>query len=199
MRKPSSKNLNTFAKEIFRKAIHICTAFIPLLLSKFYWTIEILLVLAALGFSLSEFLRLKGIEVPLVSFITRAASRKRDEGKFVLGPLMLVIGIVCSSLLFNEMCYTIGILSLAFGDGLASLAGKLFGKVKIPISCEKTCAGSLMCFIAIFCVSYAVSGVVKESLIIAFAGMVIEMLPLRDLDNLVIPVALAGLSKFLFI
>lgn len=182
--------LNSIYKELFRKTIHLCTAFIPLLLSYFYWPIEILLFLAVTGYSLSEILRLKGIEIPFVSDITKVAARKRDEGRFVLGPVTLVFGIIITSLLFNKTCYTIGILSLAFGDGLASLCGKFFGRVLLPLTEGKTAAGSLSCFFAIFCCSFCVCQNVFASLIIAGVGMIIEVFPIKDFDNLLIPILL---------
>lgn len=190
--------VNSVYKELFRKSIHLCTAFIPLLLKHFYWPVEILLILAVLGFTLSEVLRLKGINVPIVSDITSIAARKRDEGKFVLGPVTLVIGIVTASLLFNESCYTIGILSLAFGDGLASLSGKLFGRVHIPFTEGKTAAGSLSCFFAIFCCSYLISKNVFESLVLAAVGMIIEVFPLKDFDNILIPVLISFAAQNFF-
>ena len=189
--------LNSVYKEIFRKSIHLCTAFIPLLLKHFYWVIEILLMLAVLGFSLSEILRLNGIDVPLVSDITKVAARKRDEGKFVLGPVTLVLGIVVSSLIFPPEAYTIGIMSLAFGDGLASLCGKLFGRVHIPFTEGKTVAGSLSCFFAIFCCSFAICRSVYASLLIALLGMIIEVFPLHDLDNFLIPLGIGYVAKIL--
>ncbi|MCR5386530.1 MAG: phosphatidate cytidylyltransferase [Treponema sp.] len=189
--------LNSVYKEIFRKSIHLCTAFIPLLLNHFYWTIEILLMLAVAGFSLSEILRLKGIEVPVVSDITKVAARKRDEGRFVLGPVTLVLGIIVSSLIFPRQAYTIGIASLAFGDGLASLCGKLFGRIHIPFTEGKTVAGSLSCFFAIFVCSYVICRNVYASLLIALLGMIIEVFPLHDLDNFLIPLGIGYAAKIL--
>ncbi|MCQ2611140.1 MAG: phosphatidate cytidylyltransferase [Treponema sp.] len=191
------KYLNSLYKEIFRKSIHLCTAFIPFLLNLFYWPIIILLLLAAAGFSLSELLRLHGIKVPIVSFITEISARKRDDGKFVLGPVTLVLGIVAAGLLFDSPYRTIGILALAFGDGLASLCGKFFGIVHIPFTEGKTVAGSLACFTAILCSTYIVSKDPFASLVIATVGMLIEVLPLRDFDNLLIPVLLSFTAKLI--
>lgn len=188
---------NSIYKEVFRKSIHLCTAFVPLLLNHFFWQTVILLLAAAVLFSVSEILRLNKIEIPIVSDITKVAARKRDEGKFVLGPVTLVFGVVLSSLLFDRTGYTIGIFALAFGDGTASLAGKLFGRLHIPLTQGKTVAGSLSCFFAIFCSSFFVCRNVSASLVIAALGMVIEILPLYDFDNLVIPVALGFAAQFL--
>lgn len=191
------EKLETLPKELFRKSIHWCTAFIPLLLKHFYWPIEVLLLLAVTGYTLSEILRLKGINVPLVSLITRTAARKRDEGKFVLGPVTLVLGIVIASLIFESEYYTIGILSLAFGDGIASISGKMLGRIKIPFIYGKTVAGSLSCFFAIFICSFLISKNTASSIIIATSGMVLEMLPLKDFDNLLIPIVLSLVAKIL--
>lgn len=192
------QNEVSLTKELFRKSIHLCTAFVPLLLKNFYWITEILLVLALCGYTVAEFLRLKGIEIPLISFITKTAARKRDQGKFVLGPVTLVLGIIVASLCFPEKDFTVGILTLAFGDGLASICGKLFGTVKIPLSGGKTCAGALSCFFAVFVSTFFVCNQVFDSLIIALIAMFIELLPMRDFDNFVIPVFVSLFASFLF-
>jgi dolichol kinase len=188
---------NTILKELFRKSIHLCTALIPFLLSRFYWIVLGLLFSALVCYCSAEICRLKGRKVPLISAVTEAAARKRDENRFVMGPVTLVLGIIISALLWNEPAAAIGILSLAFGDGLASLAGKLFGQVKLPLTNGKTAAGSLTCFTATFCAVFVYAGNSILALLIAAAAMFIEMLPLKDWDNLFIPVVLGGLAQFL--
>lgn len=191
------KYINDIAKELFRKVIHLCTAFIPLLLSKFYWPVMLALVVVLFVYVVSEYLRLRGIQVPLLSKITEAAARKRDENKFVLGPVTLAIGVFVTALFFKPLPATLGIYALSFGDGLASLFGKLFGKTVIPFSSGKTVAGSLTCFFAIFCSSYIASKNTGISLILAGIGMLVELLPLKDFDNLIIPVLIAAIAQFL--
>ena len=199
------QRLRVLSKEVFRKSIHLCSAFIPFFLSKAYVPVMILLGAAMVLYSVSEFVRLSGKEVFLISAITEAAARKRDENRFVLGPVTLTAGIMTASLLWQPLPAAIGIYALAFGDGLASLSGKLFGRVQIPCTEGNTAAGSLTCFGAIFtatylalCFSPAASGCPDIALValkIATAGMLIEVLPLRDLDNIVIPVVLGGLAQ----
>lgn len=184
-------------KEIFRKSIHLCTAFIPFLLSKFYNITILLLVLCVGLYCVFEILRLDGKRIPIVSEITAAAARKRDENKFVLGPVTLVLGIVISAIVWNKIPAAVGIYALGFGDGLASLVGKLAGKIKIPFTAGKTVAGSSACFIAVFISTLCVLHSVKLALLIAFCAMLIELLPLKDFDNLLIPVAIGGLTQFL--
>jgi len=194
----SRQRLNDIAKELFRKSIHVCSAFIPLLLQIARIPVLFALAAALVLYSIFELLRLKGKNIPLVSSITAAAARKRDENRFVLGPVTLCGGIILASLLFEPFAASIGIYALAFGDGLASLAGKLFGKVKIPFTQGKTVAGSLTCFAAIFISCFLVCFNAKIALCVASVGMFIELMPLKDLDNLFIPIILGMVAQSLF-
>jgi len=189
--------MNDIKKELFRKSIHICSAFVPVLLHYQYKLCLILLAAAGITYTAAELCRLRGIKIPVVSAVTEVAARKRDENRFVLGPLTLVVGILVTAMLYPQRPAAVGILSLAFGDGLASLAGKLFGNVHIPGTHGKTAAGSLTCFTAIFCAVFLYTGSTKLALIIAGAGMFIEVLPMKDLDNIVIPICLGGITCFI--
>ena len=132
------QRLNAIFKELFRKSIHICSSFVPLFLKFAYWPVIGLLVLALIAYTVCELLRTKNINIPLISKITEIAARKRDENHFVLGPVTLVCGILIAALLLPLDCARAGIFALAFGDGLASLMGKLFGKITIPGAHGKT-------------------------------------------------------------
>lgn len=184
-------------KEFFRKSIHLCSAFIPLLLSKFHFVIIWLLLLCLTLYCVFELLRLNGKNVPLISEITAAAARKRDENKFVLGPVTLVLGIVSAAIIWQEIPAAVGIYALGFGDGLASLVGKLVGKIHVPFTKGKTVAGSAACFFAVLISSFLVLNSVFHALIIAFCAMLIELLPLKDFDNLFIPVVIGGITQYL--
>ena len=189
--------LNDIKKEVFRKSIHICSAALPFLLRHAYLPVIVALSAVVLLYCLAELCRIHGISVPFVSAVTAAAARKRDENKFVLVPVTLACGIIATALLWKPLPASIGIYALAFGDGLASLSGKLFGHVQIPLTQGKTAAGSLTCFAAIFIAVFAVTRRASVALIVATTGMFIELLPLKDLDNIVIPITLGGLSQLL--
>ena len=187
------KDSKTILKEVFRKSIHLCSSIVPWFFIHYYWyTVYGLLIIVSLYY-FCELARLEGHPVPLVSLITETASRQRDECKFVLGPVTLVLGIVFAALVLPLPCAKIGIFALAFGDGLASLAGKLFGRVKIPFTGGKTLEGSLTCFTAVFISTFIVSQNVLLSLCIAFLAMLIEVFPLGDWDNMIIPASTGGL------
>ena len=188
--------LTSLRKEFFRKTIHICTAFVPLLLHFARAPAIFCLCAAGIFYIIAESLRSNGHEIPLVSDITAAAARKRDENKFVLGPVTLVAGIIAAAVLWNETAASVGIFALAFGDGLASLAGKTFGKIRVPYTHGKTVEGSLTCFAAIFSSTFFVTGNSELSLLVAIVGALIEVLPLKDFDNLIIPVFLGGIVTY---
>lgn len=182
------KQLISLRKEFFRKSIHICTAFVPLFLQISKPLVIACLSLAGILYIIAETCRRHGKEIPLVSAVTAAAARKRDENKFVLGPVTLVAGILLAVIFLPQKPAAAGIYALAFGDGLASLAGKTFGKLKIPFTHEKTAAGSLTCFLAIFVSCFLVTNSAKTALLSAAVGAFAEVLPLKDFDNLIIPV-----------
>lgn len=184
-------------KEVFRKSIHLCSALVPTFLAFSYWPVMSLLCIVLLGYCTSEFVRLKGIEVPFVSKVTAIAARKRDENKFVLGPVTLVIGIICASLLWKQEAARIGVYALAFGDGFASLIGKLIGRVHIPFTNGKTAAGSLACFFAVFLSSFAVCHNCAIALLLAVIATVVEVVPMTDFDNIVIPILIGGMAQYL--
>lgn len=188
---------NSIIKELFRKSIHLCSALVPALLAVAYRPVFALLFASLAVYVVSELLRMRGVEVPVIARVTEIAARKRDENKFVLGPVTLVLGIMATAFLWQPEAARIGIYALAFGDGLASLGGKLFGRIRIPLTHGKTAAGSIICFTAVFCSAFAVCGNTRTALVLACTAMVVEVLPLGDFDNIIIPVLIGGLAQLL--
>ena len=191
------QRLNAIFKELFRKSIHICSSFIPLFLKFAYWPVIVLLILAVIVYTVSEILRARNINLPLISKVTEIAARKRDENHFVLGPVTLVCGILMAAIMLPLDCARVGIYALAFGDGLASLMGKLFGKITIPGAHGKTAAGSLTCFFAVFVSTFCCCKNCFISLCVALFAMFIEILPLSDFDNLIIPPVIGAIFSAL--
>ena len=173
--------------ELVRKAIHVLIALVPILamLSRI-GTLVLLAMGTALYVCLQTF-RLRGIQVPVISAVTDFASRRRDRGRFVLGPVTLGAGAFFSLLLFPSVHAAIAIYALAAGDSVSSLAGKFFGRLRPAFLCGKSIEGSLACFTAVFLCSWAASGRTKTALIAAVAATITEALPLRNWDNIAIP------------
>ena len=183
--------------EVFRKTIHLSSA-LTVVLAEYWYTLTVAGIIGiSILYCVSEFLRMRGHELYLIADITRHASRARDKGRIVLGPLTLAGGVLNALLLFPMHTAKIAIFALAFGDGLASLVGKRFGKIRLAFFRDKTVAGSLTCFTAVFLSAFAVSGSLWKSLVLGVAGACIEMLPLKDYDNLLIPISIGCLASLL--
>jgi dolichol kinase len=130
--------------------------------------------------------------------VTALAARRRDAGRFVLGPVTLGLGALLSLLLYPNPAASIAIYALAFGDGLSSLVGKTIGSIRLPFTGGKSLEGSLTCLTAVFVSSIALTGDATRSLTVAFAATLIEAIPTKDLDNIVLPVLTGVVAVILF-
>lgn len=187
----TSSRTQEIQTELLRKAIHLMVGATPLLASISLPMTEGLLVAGLLIYTFSESLRLQGRELPFITRLTRMASRTRDRNRAVLGPITLGLGALLCLMLYPEPAAAVGIYALAFGDGLSSLVGKLFGRIRMPFTGGKTVEGSLAAFVAIFWAAWVASGNLSIAFTVAAVGTFLEALPLEDLDNLVIPLGTA--------
>ena len=177
-----------FGGEIVRKALHLLIAFVPLLAGINLQATMMLLAAGTLFYVFAERLRIEGRTVFLISDLTIIASRQRDRGRFVLGPVTLGVGAMLSLLLYPSTAAAIAIYALAFGDGFASLAGKLFRSPSVPLTRNKTLAGTAACFTAVFLGTWKLTGRVSTAVFIAISATLLELIPIRDFDNLILPV-----------
>ena len=109
----------------------------------------------------------RAFPIPLVSELTLIASREKDRNGFVLGPVTLGLGAMLSLLLYPLPAASLAIYALAFGDGIASLAGTIVRGPRIPLFGGKTISGSLACFVAVFVVTLGVTQRPVEAFILA--------------------------------
>jgi dolichol kinase len=175
--------------ELVRKSIHFLIALSPRMAAINRPVTMGLLLTGTVSYALMEVLRRRGITVPVVSFLTNMASRRRDREGFVRGPVTLGVGALLALLLYPSPAASIAIYALAFGDGIASLAGKLFGRLRPAFLCGKSLEGSLACFAAIFVASYRVIPNYGIAFGAALTGALVEALPLGDYDNIALPAA----------
>jgi len=191
-----SKDIDELKSEILRKSLHFLIALVPSMAAINKTATVTILLIGTMGYALMEYLRLCGIRVPVISSITSMASRPRDLGRFVMGPVTLGLGALLALLLYPSSAAAIAIYALAFGDGIASLAGKFIGSWRPAILCGKSVEGSLACFIVVFFSAFVVSGSLHIAVVAAFTAMVVEALPLEDYDNLVIPITVGLAVQF---
>jgi dolichol kinase len=190
-----SSLIQDFKSECIRKSIHFLIALTPLLTAVDRGFAMFALTLGIISYVYLEVLRLSGIEVPFFSIITRKASRPRDKNRFVLGPVTLGLGALLALLFLPETAANIAIYALAFGDGFASLIGRVFGRIRPAFLLGKSVEGSVSCFFSVFIAAWYVCGNVAASFASAIAATVCEALPLEDYDNIVIPLAAGFAAK----
>ena len=182
--------------EIIRKSIHFLIALSPVMVAINKPLTVFLLLLGTLGYTLMEYLRISGVNIPVISSLTSMASRPRDNGRFVMGPVTLGFGALLALLLYPSTAAAIAIYALAFGDGIASLVGKFFGKIRPAFLFGKSIEGSIACFAVVLLSAYAVSGSLHIALVAAFTATIVEAMPLEDYDNIAIPMAVGLVVKF---
>ncbi|MDR1094957.1 MAG: phosphatidate cytidylyltransferase [Spirochaetaceae bacterium] len=199
--RPKRDRRAQFKTELLRKGIHLLIAVTPAIADIDRPLTIILLCAGSVIYLTGEICRLRGRSIPLLTRVTAFASRPREAGKFVLGPLTLALGAILSLLIFpaitadSRACHA-AIYALAFGDGLSGLIGRPFGRLRPAFLLGKSVEGSIICFIAVFISTCAVTSQTRASLITALASTIAEALPLRNMDNIVIPLT-AGFTVML--
>ena len=193
-----ARNFREIQSELYRKAIHLLVAFVSLIASiDLSFTIT-LLGIGIIAYTYAEYLRRTGRTVFVISQLTVIASREREIGHFVYGPITLGLGAMLALMLYPHPAATVAIYALAFGDGFSSLLGKMFGRIRIPLTGGKTVVGSVTCFAAVFLVVIIMTNEPVTAVIIASSAMLFEALPTKDLDNIVLPVG-TGFVASLFL
>lgn len=184
--------------EFIRKSIHVLIALVPSMAQISLNLTYFLLLSGVVVFSCAEFIRMQGGSVVIISRLTLLASRKRDSGRFVLGPVTLAIGALLALSIYPAPAAAIAIYALAFGDSFSSIIGKMFGKIKIPFTDGKTLAGSIACFSVVFAVSYLYTLDLNAALIIGSSAAILEAIPAKDLDNVIIPLGTGAIASLFF-
>ena len=198
-----------------RKLIHIGTGPLFVLCWLLFNENPINRYLAALvpmTFTLQFFLI--GIGVMKDEASVKAMSRSGDRREVLRGPLYYGIIFVLLTIIYWKDS-PIGIIALMLmcgGDGLADIFGRKWGTRKIIWNERKTWAGSLGMFLGGWLLSiliiwiYSFYGVfsfpVQEFLapitMLAFAGTLVESIPIKDIDNITVTLTAVILGHFLF-
>jgi dolichol kinase len=183
--------------ELVRKGIHVFIAVVPGLASISLSNTALLLIVGTLFYTAAESIRFLGFSMPMISPVTEAVLRKREQGHFALAPVTLGLGALLALLLFPAPVAAAAIYVLAFGDSVSSLVGKFMGRIHPAFLNGKSLEGSLACIITSFLAAFFVFREWKTALAVGLASLLIDALPLREYDNLFLPLA-AGLAALIF-
>jgi dolichol kinase len=181
--------------EFVRKSIHFLIALTPLLAEFGRDFAAAVLAAGVILYIFLEKLRSSGVKIPIFSVIIRSASRKRDKNRFIMGPVTLGLGALFSLLVLPKIPANIAIYALAFGDGFASLAGRMLGRIRPGFLLGKSLEGSCACFFSVLIASWFVCRDIGASFAAAATATVCEVLPIEDFDNIFIPLAAGFAAK----
>ena len=184
--------------ELLRKGIHLLIALVPSIAALNRSHAALLLMTGTLFYTWAESMRFLGFSPPLVSSVTEAVLRRREKGRFALAPVTLGLGALLSLLVFPPAVAAAAVYALAFGDSAGTVVGKFAGRFRPAFLAGKSFEGSLACFAASFIAVYLVFFEWKMSLAAGFAALLVDIFPLGDLDNILMPLAV-GFSLIMFL
>jgi len=195
-RLPSIKS--EFKAEATRKGIHLLIAFVPVLASLNLSHTVLLLMGGVLFYACVESLRFLGFSPPLIPKVTEAVLRRREQGRFALAPVTLGLGALLVLLLFPPAAAAAAIYALAFGDSASAIIGRFFGRIRPAFLSGKSLEGIMACFAASAAGGFLVFRDFRPALAVGFASLIVDIFPIRDFDNLLMPLA-AGLAALVFV
>jgi dolichol kinase len=183
--------------ELLRKCIHMLIALVPSLAAIDRSNAALLLMAGVFFYFCAESLRFLGFSLPLISSVTRAVSRKREFGHFTLAPVTLGLGALLAIIIFPPPAAAAAIYALAFGDSVSTITGKFLGRLRPAFLSGKSIEGSLACFTVSALAAYLVFFDTKTALTVGFASLLVDALPIREFDNILLPLA-AGFVAMVF-
>ena len=190
-------NTQKLNPELARKGLHLLIAFVPALAAINLSGTAILLMSGMLVYYWAEGLRFLGFSPPLISSITKFVLRRREDGRFALGPVTLGLGALLSLLLFPPKTAALAIYVLAFADCAAGLVGQFLGRHRPAFMAGKSVEGTLAGFVAAAAAGFILFQDAKIALAAGIISVLVDLLPLGDFDNLILPLAV-GLTAVSF-
>ena len=183
--------------EIKRKTFHILT----LIYVAAYWFLPknivlIGLLIAIIIVLLGEFIRARNEKFNVFILKMLGGVHRESEEHKISGLPWTLAGAFLTILLFENKTFVLAsFLYLAFGDALAALFGKAYGKHKIYAG--KSLEGSLACFIVCLIIGLIILPTWQIAVLGALTATFIETIPWPLNDNFWMQILNAGILTFL--
>lgn len=180
-------------EENSRKLIHILLGN-WVFIAMYYFTSPIA---AAIVPMLAIIMNYLSVEKGLIKAMERSENKTFGTVWYAVSLLLLI-----SSALYLDKPYLAlgGILSMAYGDGLAAVVGTKWGKIKLPAKFgDKTLEGSVTVFSVVAVITgflayiYLPVPFILVGVAAGFCGMLLELFTTRGYDNLSLPIGIAVL------
>ena len=189
--------ISPLLQEVKRKSLHVAILLIIILYAILEHSISKQISLFTLVFILlfllmTEFIRLElNIEVPIIRQIIRA----KEERKMHAAIYFLTATIICLAV-FDFRIALAALLMTVFGDMVAALVGKRFGKTLIFKN--KTLSGCLVELVINLIVGLIILNNIYIIIAMAFTATIIETFISELDDNLFVPLFAGFVGQLLF-
>ncbi len=189
-------------RDISRKITHICagsTIFFLALYREGDWSQYLNITVFAVWALL---LVQKGLFAAADDQAVKTMTRTGDKRELLRGTLYFVaVAMLCGTVYYKQFAGVLAMAVLGWGDGLAPIVGTRFGKIRYKLVCDKSIEGSLAFFAGSFLAGLVfVHLIVPEAYdpvriaIIAAVCTVVEGVSPKEVDNLLIPATVIGLT-----
>ncbi|BAF28951.1 Os12g0105500, partial [Oryza sativa Japonica Group] len=207
-------------QKLCRKLVHITVGLVYFLMWPLFSADDVyapFLASIVIAFNIIK-VTLIGLGIVKDDGVINSMTRNGDPRELLKGPLYYACAMTLATVIFwRTSPISIAVIcNLCAGDGVADIAGRQLGRIKLPYNPDKSYAGSIAMFLAGFLASilymcyFHLFGFVEESwtMVIAFgvtslSAAIVESLPIstRLDDNLTVPLAsvLIGVLVFYYI
>ncbi|MDD3159761.1 MAG: hypothetical protein PHQ98_02220 [Candidatus ainarchaeum sp.] len=187
-------------RELRRKFFHILFGIILIILIYILGSFLSLIIIGSMlliGLFISLLIMNK-IHIPLISKIVEKVERQYEKKLPGYAAIMFFVAAIILLILFynNPILAIASLMTTIFGDGIAAIIGKKYGKHFIinQEHYKKTIEGSLTLFlISTICMSFFIP--LNIAIIAGLTATLIELLPLND--NLTVPISAGIIIKVL--
>jgi len=195
------KKYSNFTNNVPRKIVHIGVAFTWFIMYKYFGASYHLLFVPIITLVVNLLSRFHNT----FSFIP-LLSDNRDSGTYLYPLSMLIMSITTIIIPEYFIAYGVGLLSMALGDGLASIFGNKFKSTEFRIfGAKKTFVGCLTVFFFTSLITYLlplIEGIdanLIDVILIGFVGMILEFIGAKIADNITLPIGISLLAYFLVV
>ena len=181
--------------ELPRKGVHVLgLLLIPIL----YYSPPLAIILCGLLipiYLIEEYLFRSGYSLGgLLPFIQKC--KRPHESLFAPSPIYLALGILFAMIFFPFPAAACGIIQVSIADAGAAIIGMKWGKKKLPGLLHKSWLGTLA-FLTIAFLGSLLFFSYDKALILAVTGLGLEIISIRGLDNIIVPVGVGLVGMLL--
>ena len=181
--------------ETFRKCVHAAGCLVPFAARVSLVSTSVVLGAVAALYALSELWRVNGLSLPGFTWVTRRSVRQEELRRPSTGPVLLAAACLICLWCFPWPAAAAAIFVVALGDTAAAAAGRRWGRRRLWYSSAKTLEGVAACFLAGVAATCWLLPL-PVSLIACAVGALVESLPLKDADNLAVPLSVAAAATW---